>query len=55
MGVLHGLDLEGTCNFPPEFSHLATFTAGMVGNTIQVCPGSWKTMFGDHLASLCPI
>lgn len=35
----------------PEFSHLATFTAGMVGNAIQVCPGSWETTFGDQLAS----
>lgn len=42
-----GWTWKGTCNFPPEFSHLATFTAGMVGNTIQVFPGSWEAMFGD--------
>ena len=50
-----GWTWKGTCNFPPEFSHPATFTAGMVGNAIQVHPGSWETTFGDQLASLCPI
>lgn len=30
-----GWTWKGTCNFPPEFSHPATFTAGMVGNAIQ--------------------
>ena len=53
--VYMGWTWKGTWTFPPEFSHPATFTAGMVGNAIQVHPGSWETTFGDQLASLCPI
>lgn len=37
----------------PELSHPATFTARMAGSVVQLCPGSWETMFGDQLASLC--
>lgn len=38
----------------PELSHPATFTARMAGSVVQLCPGSWETMFGDQLASLWP-
>ena len=55
-GGLHGWGLEvGHTTSPPhpELSHPAMFTARMAGNVIQLCPGSWETMFGDQLASLC--